>query len=69
MSLDKAITHGKEHRAEYHGSKRFDRQCRNHGGCGWCEDNRTYQDRKARAGADQRLEDFEREVEEDESAI
>ena len=42
MSLRKAIDHGKEHRKPYHGSKDFDRTCRNHGGCPWCEENRKY---------------------------
>jgi hypothetical protein len=30
-------------RKPYTGSKRFDRTCRNHGGCPWCERNRTIQ--------------------------
>lgn len=42
MSLDKAIKHGKEHRKPYYGSKSFDKSCRNHGGCEWCEENRKY---------------------------
>lgn len=42
MALDKAIKSGKEHRKEYHGSKSFDRTCRNHGGCPWCEENRRH---------------------------
>lgn len=39
--LDKAIEHGKEKRKPYRHSARFDRSCRNHGGCAWCEGNRT----------------------------
>ena len=46
MSLDKAIEHGKEHRKNYHGSKAFDRTCRNHGGCEWCKENRLHKYRK-----------------------
>lgn len=42
MSLNKAIESGKEHRKPYYGSKSFDRTCRNHGGCPWCEENRKY---------------------------
>lgn len=42
MSLDKAISHKKEHRKPYTGSKAIDRTCRNHGGCPWCEENRKY---------------------------
>ena len=47
MSLDKAITHGKEHRKPYRGAKAIDRTCRNHGGCPWCEENRKHKYRKA----------------------
>lgn len=46
MGLEKAIKSGKEHRKEYRGAKRVDSSCRNHGGCPWCEENRTYQSRK-----------------------
>ena len=46
MSLDKAIEHGKERRKPYRGSKAFDRSCRNHGTCGWCQSNRTIKDRR-----------------------
>ena len=46
MSLKKAIKHKKEHRKEYTGAKSIDPMCRNHKGCKWCEDNRTYQSRK-----------------------
>lgn len=46
MSLDKAIQFGKEKRKQFRKSKRFDRTCRNHGKCPWCEGNRTYQARK-----------------------
>lgn len=50
MSLDKAIKHGKEKRKPYYGSKAFDSSCRNHGSCGYCEGNRRYQEKKAKAG-------------------
>ena len=46
MSLRKAIAHGKEYRKPYYGSKDFDRSCRNHGGCPWCEENRKYKNLK-----------------------
>jgi hypothetical protein len=45
MSLDKAIKHGKEYRKPYQKSKRFDKSCRNHGGCPYCENNRTFERR------------------------
>lgn len=40
--LDKAIKSGKEHRKQYRKSKAFDKSCRNHGSCPYCESNRTY---------------------------
>jgi hypothetical protein len=46
MSLDKAIEFGKEKRKQFRKSKAFDRTCRNHGSCPWCEGNRTFQARK-----------------------
>lgn len=46
MSLDKAIKSGKEHRKQYYGCKSFDKTCRNHGGCPWCEENRQYKYKK-----------------------
>lgn len=41
MSLDKAIEHGKEHREQYRGSKRYVSSCRNHGRCSYCVNQRT----------------------------
>jgi len=55
MSLDKAIKSGKEKRKQYYKSKAFDGSCRNHGGCPWCERNRTYFDRKRRFDADEKV--------------
>lgn len=46
MGLEKAIKSGKEHRKEYRGAKSVCSSCRNHGGCPWCEGNRTYKGRK-----------------------
>lgn len=46
MSLDKAIKYNKEHRKIYRGAKSVDSTCRNHGGCPWCEENRTYKSKK-----------------------
>jgi hypothetical protein len=46
MSLEKAIEHHKEFREPYRKSKRFDKTCRNHGSCPWCEGNRTFCSRK-----------------------
>ena len=57
MSLDKSIDHGKEHRKQYHGSKSIDPSCRNHGGCPWCLENRTYKYKKK----EQSMQDREEE--------
>ena len=46
MSLDKAIKYGKEHRHEYHGSKRYDKTCRNHGTCPACQGKVKYKLKK-----------------------
>ena len=46
MSLNKAIEHGKEKRKPYRHGKAVDKSCRNHGGCSWCEGNRTYKNKK-----------------------
>jgi len=53
MSLAKAVEHGHEHRKPYRRSKRFDRTCRNHGGCPRCEGDRTYAGRRAEVAARQ----------------
>ena len=42
MSLNKGIESGKEHRRAYRKSKAFDRSCRNHGACGYCQSNRFH---------------------------
>lgn len=55
MSLKKAINHKKEHRKEYTGAKSVAPSCRNHKGCKWCEENRTYQSRKQKQKTDEIL--------------
>lgn len=47
MSLDKAITSGKEKRKPYRHAKAIDPTCRNHGTCSWCRNNRLYKYKKA----------------------
>ncbi len=44
--LDKAVKYTKEKRKPYRDSRRFDTSCRNHKGCPFCENNRTYQSKK-----------------------
>lgn len=46
MSLDKAIKYGKEKRKPYRKAKAVDHQCRNHGDCQWCKENRDYKNKK-----------------------
>jgi hypothetical protein len=58
MGLYKAIEHNKEHRKPYKGAKSFDRSCRNHGSCTYCECTRTFFDKKQRFNADEELEEF-----------
>ena len=55
MSLKKAIKYKKEHRKDYRGAKSVDPSCRNHRGCKWCEENRTYQSRKQKQKTDEIL--------------
>jgi hypothetical protein len=40
MSINKAIASGKEKRRPYRGSKTIDVNCRNHGKCSYCHENR-----------------------------
>lgn len=58
MGLEKAILYGKEKRKEYRGSKNFDRSCRNHGGCPWCEGNRLFKFRKNNEKSAEELREF-----------
>lgn len=58
MSFDKAIKHKKEKRKKYRGSKQWDSSCRNHGSCGYCENTRTYFDKKARQRLDGQEEEY-----------
>lgn len=59
MSMDKAIKYGKERRKPYRGAKAIDRTCRNHGGCGWCKENRTLKYDKKELSAEQELKAWE----------
>jgi len=42
MAFDNQLGKGKDWRKPYYRSARFDRTCRNHGSCGWCEGNRRF---------------------------
>lgn len=58
MSLDKAIQHNKEHRKPYHGSKAIDSTCRNHGGCPYCQRNRTHKNKVRESVATEKIKEF-----------
>lgn len=58
MSLDKSIKSGKEKRKEYKKSKSFDRTCRNHGSCGYCERDRTHGNKKRELAAKESEKDL-----------
>jgi hypothetical protein len=62
MSMDKAIRHGKEKRRPYHGSKVFDRSCRDNT-CPFCLGSKLHQQRKAEASAQSQLSEQETERE------
>ena len=55
--LDKAILHGKEKRKKYRGAKRFDRSCRNHGGCPYCEEGRQHNSKVREFDAEDAIEE------------
>lgn len=63
MSLEKAIKHGKEHRKPYYRSERFDRTCRPHGSCPWCQSRRSYNSRRRLEAAQMQMEEWEYESE------
>lgn len=47
MGMEKAILSGKEHRRSFYGAKAVDAQCRCHGSCEYCRQNRLRHYRKA----------------------
>lgn len=55
MSFDKNYPNRKDWIKPYRGSKRFDRTCRCHGGCGYCEGNRLYTTKRDLLATDQQL--------------
>ena len=60
MSFDnKSYPNRKDHRRPYlRGSKRFDRSCRNHGGCPYCERGRKHRRLVALEALKQRMEEL-----------
>jgi hypothetical protein len=67
MALHKAIQSGKEHRVEYGTKgqpycKAVDPSCRNHGGCPWCEGNRTHKYQAKKKIANQEILKYRKEM-------
>jgi hypothetical protein len=58
MSMDKAISSGKEKRKPYRGSKAIDGSCRNHKGCPACDGNRQYSTRKRKESSEDSVREF-----------
>lgn len=58
MSLDKSIERKKEKRKPFRGSKRFDRTCRNHGSCGYCENTRTFERKRKVFSAQNEIDEY-----------
>ncbi len=53
MSFDKYYPNRKDRRRPYRGAARFDRGCRTHGSCTYCQRNRLIRSRRAEeAGLD-----------------
>lgn len=62
MSFDNYYPNRKDWRKKYKKSKRFDRSCRNHGSCPYCEANRLLFDKKKRIIADNKLRNYKRGI-------
>ena len=58
MAFDNDYPNRKDRRKEYRKSKAFDRTCRNHGSCKYCELNRTHNDRKRRIAARKDIDEY-----------
>lgn len=54
MGLEKAIEHGKEHRKPYYKAGKYDKTCRPHGSCPWCQRNRQHKHLRAALAAEDR---------------
>jgi len=58
MSFYKEYPNRKDWRKPYRDSRGIDSQCKNHGRCSWCHQNRTYADRRFRLIADEKLKEW-----------
>lgn len=69
MSLDKAVSSGKEKRKPYSGAKAIDQHCRNHGDCKWCLNNRLYSSTRREASIKEKLKEHEKGDENNDSKL
>jgi len=63
MSLDKKFPKSKDAKKrlhKYHDSRDFDRSCRAHGSCAWCEGRRTHNTECRVETAKERLKEWRR---------
>ena len=58
MAFDKEYKNRKDWRKQYHGAKSFDRTCRCHCGCPYCESNRSHKNDVRKASADEDIKDL-----------
>lgn len=49
----------REHRRQWRGSKLYDKSCRNHGTCPWCQRNRNRQKRIMKIRINELLKDYD----------
>lgn len=62
MSFDNSYPNRKDRRKKYRGSKSFDRTCRNHGSCPYCEGTRTFSIKKIKEHSNLDLKEIKHEV-------
>lgn len=62
MSFDKAYPNRKDIREPYRNAKEASFRCRNHGGCPWCEGNRSYGTRKQVEAAEEQVAEVREEA-------
>ena len=64
MSFDINYPNRKDWRKRYYKSKAFDKSCRCHGGCPYCESNRSHKNVVRDAKLDEDVKDFKKNDEE-----
>ena len=59
MGFDNHYQNRKDRRKPYRDSRRFDRTCRNHGSCPWCERRRLFERTKKERFAELDLKEYD----------